>query len=391
MPGETAIVVGGVVAERGEVELAPLIGLVWVAAVGGDVVSFLLGRRFGRPFLDAHGERLRIRAEHVERVERIFDRHGGKAILVGRFVGILRALMPFVAGASRFPLRRFVPYTAVGSARLGGDVHAGRLRLFRVLRERRRGRDSDRARRGARRRRRHARAAVRSGRKRGTAAHQPQRHERGQGAERRPDEAAGEHVEREVHAQVDARQRDRGGEPEGVGTHPRADDRDGGGSGEGGRGVTGREGGVVGIGTSDPSPGSASGGRSRSNSSLRGETTSDALSVAASAAMKASGRRRRPTSQPRPSPTSSGPLTHHADSSTHRRREQRRLDDRGHVHESAIELEELRHHDQTDGSSAPRLLLVVNARASGVEDPQRTAAELVGARPRSTARPPTRS
>ena len=49
VPGETAIVVGGAVAERGQVGLPALIGLVWVAAVGGDVVSFFLGRRFGRP------------------------------------------------------------------------------------------------------------------------------------------------------------------------------------------------------------------------------------------------------------------------------------------------------------------------------------------------------
>jgi membrane-associated protein len=115
VPGETAIVVGGVVAERGEVELPLLIALVWAAAVAGDAVSFLLGRRFGRPFIDTHGPRLRIRREHVDRVERLFDRHGAKVVLVGRFIGILRALTPFVAGASRFPLRRFLPYTAVGA------------------------------------------------------------------------------------------------------------------------------------------------------------------------------------------------------------------------------------------------------------------------------------
>jgi membrane-associated protein len=115
VPGETAIVVGGAVAARGEVALPTLIGLVWAASVGGDAVSFLLGRRFGRPFLDAHGERLRIHQEQVDRVERLFARHGGKAVLVGRFVGILRALTPFVAGASRFPLRRFLPYSAVGA------------------------------------------------------------------------------------------------------------------------------------------------------------------------------------------------------------------------------------------------------------------------------------
>jgi diacylglycerol kinase family enzyme len=58
---------------------------------------------------------LRIRPEQVERVERLFDRHGGKTVLVGRFIGVLRALTPFVAGASRFPLRRLLPYTAIGA------------------------------------------------------------------------------------------------------------------------------------------------------------------------------------------------------------------------------------------------------------------------------------
>ncbi len=115
VPGETAIVVGGAVAERGEVTLPVLIGLVWVAAVGGDAVSFLLGRRFGRPFIDSHGARLGIRAEQVERVERFVDRHGGKAVVIARFVGVMRALTPFLIGASHFPLRRFLPYSAVGA------------------------------------------------------------------------------------------------------------------------------------------------------------------------------------------------------------------------------------------------------------------------------------
>jgi membrane-associated protein len=115
VPGETAVVVGGVVAERGEVSLAAMIALVWIGAVTGDVVSFALGRRLGRPFLDSHGARLRIRPEHVHRVERFFSRYGGRAVLVGRFVGVLRALTPFVAGASRLPLRRFLPYSLIGA------------------------------------------------------------------------------------------------------------------------------------------------------------------------------------------------------------------------------------------------------------------------------------
>jgi membrane-associated protein len=115
VPGETAVVVGGVVAERGDVALPAMIALVWLGAMTGDLVSFGLGRRLGRPFLDAHGARLRIRPEHVERVEHFFGRYGGRAVLVGRFVEILRALTPFVAGASRLPLRRFLPYSVLGA------------------------------------------------------------------------------------------------------------------------------------------------------------------------------------------------------------------------------------------------------------------------------------
>lgn len=115
VPGETAVLIGGVVAERGEVSLAVLIGLVWVAAFAGDTVSFLLGRKLGRPSLREHGAKVRIRPEHVDRVEAFFERHGGQAIVIGRFVRILRALTPFVAGTSGLSLRRFVAYSASGS------------------------------------------------------------------------------------------------------------------------------------------------------------------------------------------------------------------------------------------------------------------------------------
>jgi membrane protein DedA with SNARE-associated domain len=77
-------VVGGAVTKRGDAELPPLIVLVWGALVSGDVGRLLLRRRFGRPFLDAHGAQLRIRPEHVDRVGGLLrNRHGGKAVLVG--------------------------------------------------------------------------------------------------------------------------------------------------------------------------------------------------------------------------------------------------------------------------------------------------------------------
>jgi membrane-associated protein len=116
VPGETAVVIAGAVAARGEVDLVALLFLVWLAAAAGDSTSFLLGRRLGRPFLVAHGGRVRLDERRLGAVERFYDRHGGKAVLLGRFVGVARAVTPFLAGASRFPFRRFLPYSVLGTA-----------------------------------------------------------------------------------------------------------------------------------------------------------------------------------------------------------------------------------------------------------------------------------
>jgi membrane-associated protein len=114
-PGETAIVLGGVVAAQGEVSLPVIALAAWVAAALGDLASYALGRRLGRPFLVAHGPRVGVTAPRLARVDGFFDRHGGKAILVGRFVGLVRAVAPFVAGASGLPLRRFLPFSLAGT------------------------------------------------------------------------------------------------------------------------------------------------------------------------------------------------------------------------------------------------------------------------------------
>jgi membrane protein DedA with SNARE-associated domain/membrane-associated phospholipid phosphatase len=114
-PGETVVIAGGVIAGQGEIDLVPLIGLVWICAVLGDTTSFYLGRRLGRRFLERHGPRLKITPERLATVEGYFDRHGGKTILIGRFIGLVRALAPFIAGTSGIPYRRFIPYSIVGT------------------------------------------------------------------------------------------------------------------------------------------------------------------------------------------------------------------------------------------------------------------------------------
>jgi membrane protein DedA with SNARE-associated domain len=115
-PGETAIVLGGVVAAEGGVELGLIVLVAWLSAAAGDLASFALGQRLGRRFLIARGPRLGVTAERLERVEGFFARHGAKAILIGRFVGIVRAVAPFLAGASRLRLRGFLPWSLLGTA-----------------------------------------------------------------------------------------------------------------------------------------------------------------------------------------------------------------------------------------------------------------------------------
>ena len=115
VPGETAVVAGGLVAHSGGVELVPLILVVWLAASMGDTTSFMIGRRLGRPFLESHGSRLRLDAARLARIDRFYARHGAAAVVAGRFVGFARAVMPFLAGTSAMALRRFVACSLVGA------------------------------------------------------------------------------------------------------------------------------------------------------------------------------------------------------------------------------------------------------------------------------------
>jgi membrane protein DedA with SNARE-associated domain len=114
-PGETVVIAGGVIAGEGTISLLPLIAIVWACAILGDTTSFFIGRRLGRGFLEKHGPRVKITPERLDQVDGYFDRHGGKTILIGRFIGLVRALAPFIAGSSGLSYKRFVPYSIIGT------------------------------------------------------------------------------------------------------------------------------------------------------------------------------------------------------------------------------------------------------------------------------------
>jgi membrane protein DedA with SNARE-associated domain len=109
-PGEFAVILGGFVAGQGDVNVFLLGGVVFVCAAAGDTTSFVLGRRLGRGFLLRHGPQFGITEKRLGYVERFFAGNAGKTILIGRFLGLVRALAPFLAGASRVPGRRFLSF-----------------------------------------------------------------------------------------------------------------------------------------------------------------------------------------------------------------------------------------------------------------------------------------
>jgi membrane protein DedA with SNARE-associated domain/membrane-associated phospholipid phosphatase len=115
VPGETVMLLGGAVAGQGAISIYLLIAVAWFAAWLGDTTSFFLGRRLGREFVMKHGPRFGISHERFEKVEDYFGRHGGKTIFIGRFISLIRAFAPFVAGSSGMQYRAFVPYSILGT------------------------------------------------------------------------------------------------------------------------------------------------------------------------------------------------------------------------------------------------------------------------------------
>jgi len=115
VPGETVMLLGGAVAGQGAISIYLLIAVAWLSAWAGDTTSFLLGRRLGREFVMRNGPRFGISHERFEKVEDYFSRHGGKTIFIGRFVSLVRAFAPFIAGSSGMRYRAFVPYSILGT------------------------------------------------------------------------------------------------------------------------------------------------------------------------------------------------------------------------------------------------------------------------------------
>ena len=114
IPGETALIAAGVLASRGKLQIEWVIVIAATAAIVGDNIGYLIGRKGGRWLLERPGRFHRQRLEVLTTGEPFFERHGAKAVFFGRFLLGLRVWASWLAGATRMHWRTFVAWNALG-------------------------------------------------------------------------------------------------------------------------------------------------------------------------------------------------------------------------------------------------------------------------------------
>ena len=132
LPGDSLLFAAGTFAATGALRLDVVVIVLIAAAVFGDAVNYSIGRRLARTFLEDAAETTwmhkAVKREHVQRAHDFFEKHGGKAVVLARFVPIVRTFVPFVAGGAAMSYRVFALYNVTGAVLwVGICVGAGYL------------------------------------------------------------------------------------------------------------------------------------------------------------------------------------------------------------------------------------------------------------------------
>lgn len=118
LPGDSLLFAAGMLASLGDLNPWLLIILLIIAAILGDTVNYHIGKYIGpKVFTDAEPKNFFMRLlkkEHLEKAQAFYEKHGGKTIIMARFVPIVRTFAPFVAGVSKMNYSRFITYNVVG-------------------------------------------------------------------------------------------------------------------------------------------------------------------------------------------------------------------------------------------------------------------------------------
>ena len=113
LPGDSLLVTAGVFAAAGHLDIRLLLTVVTAAAIVGDQVGYYIGYHTG-PRIFRREDSLLFKRAHLVRAQEFYEKHGGKTIILARFVPIIRTFAPVVAGVGAMQYRRFVSYNVIG-------------------------------------------------------------------------------------------------------------------------------------------------------------------------------------------------------------------------------------------------------------------------------------
>ena len=114
VPGETALITASLLAHNGRLSIVVVIATAAAAAIVGDNIGYLIGRRLGRPALERPGRFEEQRRAALERGDAFFGRHGAKAVFLGRWIAGLRVWASWMAGITHLPWPVFLVWNALG-------------------------------------------------------------------------------------------------------------------------------------------------------------------------------------------------------------------------------------------------------------------------------------
>ena len=125
LPGDSLLFVAGAIAATGELNVYLLVTLLAIAAVLGNTVNYAIGRWLGKTFFREGGARW-LNRKHLDKAHEFYERHGGKAVVISRFLPIVRTYVPFVAGMALMTPRQYTAYNVAGGvAWVGSLCYAG--------------------------------------------------------------------------------------------------------------------------------------------------------------------------------------------------------------------------------------------------------------------------
>lgn len=114
LPGDSLLFAAGAICALGTMNVWVMIALLIVAAILGDAVNYTIGNRLGPKIFSSTTSKL-LNREHLNRTHAFYERHGGKTIILARFMPIIRTFAPFVAGIGAMRYRQFAVYNVVGA------------------------------------------------------------------------------------------------------------------------------------------------------------------------------------------------------------------------------------------------------------------------------------